>query len=432
MVAFASQMTPFTVIDPQGRIIGYYGDSPTFRVPSGWGASGAGGGMSANGSGGVTLYNKARIGGNGVSALVNLAKGVSALSAAPIVRVAARMLGPIALAGLAYDAYLTWDEQNKQWLTTDLATGIVSDGKQYRTASGVLWHPDKPTACEYFFNNEWSLRPGTSWSHDAAADRCRLQKGGSYYSTTYSSQVSTCPAGSYWVNGECSASAPTSVASDADMDTAITSALQASPSSAAQVLQQAIQATGQVPVADPIVSSGPASINGGQITSTSSGPAGISTTTTNTNYSVTYGGPVVTVTENKSVTYTAPDGSQTTTNDTTTPSADGEGQGVAPEPPKPLCEEFPDVSGCAKLGSGTDPGPVAEQPVQVNQITPESIGGSGGACPADRVMNTSYGTLTFSWSNLCGLAEGVRPVILAMAWLVAGFSFFFGAKRSGV
>lgn len=101
-----------------------------------------------------------------------------------------------------------------------------------------------------------------------------------------------------------------------------------------------------------------------------------------------------------------------------------------PEEQPLLCEEFPDASACAKLGSGIDPGSVAVQDVDVNTIQPVSIGATGGSCPADRSMQTQFGTLVFEWSTLCAFAEGVRPVILAMAWLVAGFGFFYGAKRS--
>lgn len=121
-------------------------------------------------------------------------------------------------------------------------------------------------------------------------------------------------------------------------------------------------------------------------------------------------------------------------------SADPDAQPVTPTPEAPveaipeeqplLCEEFPDASACAKLGSGTDPGSVAVQDVDVNTIQPVSIGATGGSCPADRSMQTQFGTLVFEWSTLCAFAEGVRPVILAMAWLVAGFGFFYGAKRS--
>lgn len=434
--AIGASAAGFGVVDASGKIIGSYGDSPSFRMPSGWSAAQTGAGVAASGNGGATLSNVYRIGqsGGGPSAVVNLAKSVSAVAISPIARVAARMLGPIALAGLAYDAYMTWNADDGVWEVGEEDPAPI-DGYYWRLYAGGV--------CGYGAQCTWST------ALQAARDRCTSTTVSPYYCDLATERVTE--VSYYLVQWDVKRLSDGSVygthsnrlytdsvnsdpvgvrpASDADMDTAITSALQANPSSAPQVLQQAIQATGQLPSADPIVSSGPASINGGQITSTSSGPAGISTTTTNTNYSVSYGGPVVTVTENKSVTYTAPDGQTTTTTDQTTPSPDA----AAPEPEKALCEEFPDASGCAKLGKMTgDPQTVAEQPVQVNQITPQSIGGSGGACPSDRVMNTSYGTLTFSWLNLCGLAEGVRPVILAMAWLVAGFSFFFGAKRSGV
>lgn len=95
-----------------------------------------------------------------------------------------------------------------------------------------------------------------------------------------------------------------------------------------------------------------------------------------------------------------------------------------------LCEQFPDASACAKLGSGSDLGSVEVQAVDVTAIQPVSIGSTGGTCPADRVMQTQFGAIAFEWATLCAFAEGVRPVILAMAWLVAGFGFFYGAKRS--
>lgn len=112
-----------------------------------------------------------------------------------------------------------------------------------------------------------------------------------------------------------------------------------------------------------------------------------------------------------------------------TPTEQAPVESIPPEQ-KALCEQFPNASACAELGSGSDPGPVEEQAVDVTAIQPVSIGATGGTCPADRVMQTQFGTLAFEWATLCAFAEGVRPVILAMAWLVAGFGFFYGAKRS--
>lgn len=113
--------------------------------------------------------------------------------------------------------------------------------------------------------------------------------------------------------------------------------------------------------------------------------------------------------------------------DQTQPGAPG--NEALPQDQQSICKEFPNISACQELG---DPGEfeLPEQDAAIPTITPESIG-SGGSCPADKQVSLHGGAITFSWLMMCSFATGIRPVVLAMAWLIAGTGFFYAARRAG-
>ena len=52
-----------------------------------------------------------------------------------------------------------------------------------------------------------------------------------------------------------------------------------------------------------------------------------------------------------------------------------------------------------------------------------------GSCPAAQTITTTHGNITMSNTPICNLATGIKPLNLAIAYLVAGF-IVFGAVRS--
>lgn len=100
--------------------------------------------------------------------------------------------------------------------------------------------------------------------------------------------------------------------------------------------------------------------------------------------------------------------------------AGGTGGASQPEKEQPsFCEENPQSIACAEMGSlEQEPFDPIEKPFQ---ITPQNPWGSGDAhCPAPKVMLLSTGsTVTLSYQPACDFFRGVRPAVLALAFLVA-------------
>lgn len=101
---------------------------------------------------------------------------------------------------------------------------------------------------------------------------------------------------------------------------------------------------------------------------------------------------------------------------------------IPPGKPKPsetpgLCDLYPDILACQKLD--TPDTPELETKQKTISITPDSgFGTAGGYCPVPRRFSKGE----FSFQIYCDFASGIKPVVLAVAWLVAagiliGFKF---------
>ena len=97
--------------------------------------------------------------------------------------------------------------------------------------------------------------------------------------------------------------------------------------------------------------------------------------------------------------------------------------GPTPEQVKDFCVVNPDVVACKKLDT-VEPDPLDTKDKMIS-ISPDSgWGGGGGSCPAPRHFSKG----DFSFQMYCDFASGIRPVIIAVAWLIAagiliGFKF---------
>lgn len=91
-----------------------------------------------------------------------------------------------------------------------------------------------------------------------------------------------------------------------------------------------------------------------------------------------------------------------------------------PEEQTDFCKKNPDAISCMPEGQTDD------QELQTKNIgsgiSPISVGGQG-QCMADKTLSmaTMGKSITFTYKPICDLASMVRPLILALAWLLAGW-----------
>lgn len=107
---------------------------------------------------------------------------------------------------------------------------------------------------------------------------------------------------------------------------------------------------------------------------------------------------------------------------------DGEGEDGKPADDKAgdLCRKNPDILACKKLEE-LEPEDLENRTVDVS-LKPADGFARAGHCPADRVMAVMGQQVTWSWSPVCDLARGVRPVVVAFAALAA-VGIVVGASR---
>lgn len=91
-----------------------------------------------------------------------------------------------------------------------------------------------------------------------------------------------------------------------------------------------------------------------------------------------------------------------------------------------FCKDNPEAVSCLKTGTPSEEGGLTSVEKGVSSITPISVASSNG-CPAD--VQLPKGAV-FSYAGPCMYAEGMRPVILASAWLIAGL-IVLGMSRNG-
>jgi Cell division protein len=109
-----------------------------------------------------------------------------------------------------------------------------------------------------------------------------------------------------------------------------------------------------------------------------------------------------------------------------------------PDPNKPkdqtkeetpdFCAQHPEALACAKLDTPPDTDlPTSEKSISV---TPDSGWGADNAtCPQPRVLHVQGQEIPIPFDLFCMYMQGLRPIILAMAWLSAAF-ILVGARES--
>jgi hypothetical protein len=95
-----------------------------------------------------------------------------------------------------------------------------------------------------------------------------------------------------------------------------------------------------------------------------------------------------------------------------------------------MCKSNPDAAGCLPLGTPAAAAaiPVVDTPASMDERV--TFGAENAACPANRSLETTLaGTLQFSWEGPCMFADGIRPVVVGLAYLAAALSFFGLGRR---
>lgn len=100
---------------------------------------------------------------------------------------------------------------------------------------------------------------------------------------------------------------------------------------------------------------------------------------------------------------------------------------AAPEDKPDFCIENPDALACWKEGEPENA--ELEKVTAGTSITPVNIGG-GGSCPASKTVNYMGANLVISFTPICTAAGWINPIVLALAWLSAGF-ILIGAFKQG-
>lgn len=373
--------------------------------------------------GGASL--KGRYGGSlaGRGLAIESAQLVPGSALARIGKGLARSVGPVGL-GLTL-APLIWDEIQNDWLTEEEQL----PGEAYWLAGiegGAPWKEGATAsaACQA----QWPHAVGAKF---AVGDPVKTSGACYWYPDGGLIQIlgqalKTCRTGTLDGTGQCVVSVPSRPATDQQLEDAIYVEL-VSRGMGSDLARRLIQAGYEPSVigdAGSIELSGPSSVQGGTISSTTTGPAGTTITNTTTNYDITYQGDTVTVTQNTTTTTTRPDGSTETTTETKTPAPGTDAPTPNETEQTPFCELYPDASACQPLGSAGD------QELNAETRTVElDYTGAAGSCPAPHMMNLQGKSVSFSYDPLCDFARGIRPLVIALSMLFAGL-FLLSVGRS--
>lgn len=85
-----------------------------------------------------------------------------------------------------------------------------------------------------------------------------------------------------------------------------------------------------------------------------------------------------------------------------------------------LCEKNPDILACQKLDTPTED--TLEKKDKTVTVNPDSgWGASDAACPAPKSITVNGRLIQIPYDLFCQYMHGIRPVVISMAWLSAGF-----------
>lgn len=92
-----------------------------------------------------------------------------------------------------------------------------------------------------------------------------------------------------------------------------------------------------------------------------------------------------------------------------------------------LCELYPNILACAGLDTPSGPD-LPNKTVDVTVLPDSGWGADNATCPAARHLTVQGRDIPIPYDLFCQFMSGIRPVILAMAWLSAAFIVVGGVK----
>jgi hypothetical protein len=112
-----------------------------------------------------------------------------------------------------------------------------------------------------------------------------------------------------------------------------------------------------------------------------------------------------------------------------TPIEEDDPAGTPSEDAKTDCDKYPDASGCLPLDTPDSGDQVEQHQVNVS-VTPDGgWGADNAACPAARSVTVQGRVIPIPFDLFCTYFSGLRYVVIAMAWLGAGF-ILLGAREN--
>jgi hypothetical protein len=115
---------------------------------------------------------------------------------------------------------------------------------------------------------------------------------------------------------------------------------------------------------------------------------------------------------------------------TTPPTTDPSGTTSTPNTNPDLCAQHPDASACATLGMPPTQEAIPTKTIPMSMDPDSGWNIASATCPAPHVVTLSGKSYEFSLQPMCDFASGIRPLVVAMAYVSAIFVFFGIARKS--
>lgn len=101
----------------------------------------------------------------------------------------------------------------------------------------------------------------------------------------------------------------------------------------------------------------------------------------------------------------------------------GQDPNAKPQENPGLCDQYPDIVACAKLGEAPEAKPLENIDKTLEIKKEQGWGPENGTCPAPKTATVAGVALEMSFQPLCDFATGIRPVIIGLAWISAVMGF---------
>jgi Neisseria meningitidis TspB protein len=345
------------------------------------------------------------------------------------------------LAKWAYDAKLRLDSDNKYHTIITYPSYVPAQyNAKHRCGSlyGIWYTVTNPVdACmQELCTSDYKLNGLTSDGNAHPVYTCQISVPGGHQNLSVSwigSNGSNCTGTGYAYNsntGKCEKQElinPTA-ATQQQISDALTSA--PPPAQPSAIAEQILKNGGSIAPSTPVpIITGPSTTTGPVIRTTNpDGSTDVQTPTTTWDYSL----PGNVIAQNTTTTVHTPSGGGTPT--TTTTVSSPEPGSASPSSSSPfasssdssgfdLCKNYPGILSCKSIG---DPDIPQNIPTQTKTITysPQSIGGGSGQCPGNKSMTLLGKSYQLDYSPVCTVADGVRPILIAVSYLFALFIIF--------